>query len=210
MESPAATMTRADFARHLGVDRSYVTRLGHAGRLVLDGTGRAARVRVADTIAMIRQTAGGRDDMARLWRLRSRENSGVAFCLGMVMHEVMVASRRATDVDAAAAKEKCRRLIDEETARLKRQKWHRIKQSPEWRAMRADQFAQAWKEKRDWVVRNRIRIKKSQGLDILIPAARQMFELREASRKLRRSIDHETLGDVHGKPARHGASRNAG
>ncbi|WP_018875267.1 hypothetical protein [Thioalkalivibrio sp. ALJ8] len=55
------TLTRAAFARELGVNKSTVTRLAQAGRLVLDGRG---RVVVAASIQRIQATAGGRTDVA--------------------------------------------------------------------------------------------------------------------------------------------------
>lgn len=48
------TLTQAQFARHLGVDRAHVTRLKHAGRLVLTPTG---HVDVAASEARIAATA---------------------------------------------------------------------------------------------------------------------------------------------------------
>lgn len=45
--------TKADFARLQGWAKSYVTKLGHEGRLVLDEEG---RVRVHETLALIAQT----------------------------------------------------------------------------------------------------------------------------------------------------------
>lgn len=60
----AAPVTRADFARALGVNRSTVTRWAGAGRLVMLADGRidveASRQRLA-------QTSGGRDDVAARW-----------------------------------------------------------------------------------------------------------------------------------------------
>lgn len=49
----AASMTRAQFARALGVSRVMVTKLGHAGRLVEEGR----RVRVAETLERIADTS---------------------------------------------------------------------------------------------------------------------------------------------------------
>ena len=54
-------LTQAAFALHLGVDKAHVTRLKHAGRLVMvDGL-----VDVAASERRIAQTAGTRDDVAR-------------------------------------------------------------------------------------------------------------------------------------------------
>lgn len=71
MEAPA-TLTRAEFARHINRSKSYVTKLGHAGRLVFTESGR--RVRVAESIARIQATADpNRDDVARRWADRRGE-----------------------------------------------------------------------------------------------------------------------------------------
>jgi transcriptional regulator with XRE-family HTH domain len=57
----ADTETRADFARRLGVNRSYVTRLAQAGRLVEDAAG---LVLVEQSLARIEETADpNRDDV---------------------------------------------------------------------------------------------------------------------------------------------------
>lgn len=54
------TMTQREFAKHMGWADSYVTKLKNAGRLVFDGK----RVKVNESIALIDQTAGSRDDVA--------------------------------------------------------------------------------------------------------------------------------------------------
>ena len=56
--------TKAAFARLLGRDRSWVTRMAHAGRLAMEGQGKAQRVKVAESRALLEQTAGNRDDVA--------------------------------------------------------------------------------------------------------------------------------------------------
>lgn len=48
------TLTQAQFARHLGVDRAYITRLKQAGRLVMTDDG---KVKVAESEARIAATA---------------------------------------------------------------------------------------------------------------------------------------------------------
>ncbi len=48
------TLTQAQFARHLGVDRAHITRLKHAGRLVMTDDG---HVRVEESEARIAATA---------------------------------------------------------------------------------------------------------------------------------------------------------
>lgn len=66
------TVSKAEFARRHGWDRSYVTRLVQQNRLVLDGTGPRARIKVAESEAALAQTMGNRDDVAR----RHAENRG--------------------------------------------------------------------------------------------------------------------------------------
>lgn len=55
-------MSKAEFARHLGVNRSTVTRMGQQGRLVLAPNG---KVKVAESIAQINATQGARNDVAQ-------------------------------------------------------------------------------------------------------------------------------------------------
>lgn len=55
-------ITFTEFARLQGVRPSYVTKLKDHGRLVLTEDGK--RVRVAESIALIEQTAGGRIDVS--------------------------------------------------------------------------------------------------------------------------------------------------
>lgn len=61
----AATLGKKDFAELLGLQPSYITALIKAGRVVLDGEGRHARVRVAESLALIESTTAGRFDVAR-------------------------------------------------------------------------------------------------------------------------------------------------
>lgn len=58
-------MTKGEFSAFLGVAPSYITALVKAGRIVLDGEGRSARVKVAESLALIESTHGGRFDVAR-------------------------------------------------------------------------------------------------------------------------------------------------
>lgn len=57
-------VTKAEFARLIGRDRSWVTRMAQAHRLVIEGQGKAARIKVAESKALLEQTAGTRDDVA--------------------------------------------------------------------------------------------------------------------------------------------------
>lgn len=56
--------TKAAFARLIGRDRSWVTRMAQAGRLAMQGQGKAQRVKVAESRALLEQTTGNRDDVA--------------------------------------------------------------------------------------------------------------------------------------------------
>lgn len=57
-------VTRAAFAKLIGKSAPYVTKLGQDGRLVLNGSGPNAKVRVSESIRRIEQTGGGRPDVA--------------------------------------------------------------------------------------------------------------------------------------------------
>jgi hypothetical protein len=60
-----AILSKSAFAAHLGLAPSYITALAKAGRLVLDGEGRSARVKVGESLALIEATQSGRFDVAR-------------------------------------------------------------------------------------------------------------------------------------------------
>lgn len=64
MSNLANLVTKAAFARLIGRDRSWVTRMAQAGRLAMEGQGKAQRVKVAESKALLEQTAGNRDDVA--------------------------------------------------------------------------------------------------------------------------------------------------
>jgi len=64
LEGGMNTETRSKFATRIGKDKSYVTRLDQAGRLVLVGEGRSALVDVEASLKRIEETTGGRDDVA--------------------------------------------------------------------------------------------------------------------------------------------------
>lgn len=66
------TVSKAEFARRKGWHRSYITRLAAQNRLVLEGTGPKARIKVAESEAALAQTMGNRDDVAA----RHAENRG--------------------------------------------------------------------------------------------------------------------------------------
>lgn len=59
------TLGKKEFAKYLGLAPSYITALIAAGRVVLDGEGRRARVKVAESLALIESTSGARFDVAR-------------------------------------------------------------------------------------------------------------------------------------------------
>ena len=63
--TPPATMKKGDFARFLGLAPSYITALVKAGRVVTEGEGRGALVKVAESVALIEATQAGRFDVAR-------------------------------------------------------------------------------------------------------------------------------------------------
>ena len=63
-EAPAL-LRKKDFAAMLGLQPSYITALIKAGRVVLEGEGRGALVKVAESIALIEATQAGRFDVAR-------------------------------------------------------------------------------------------------------------------------------------------------
>lgn len=64
-----ATCTQSEFADLLGKDKSYVTRLKQAGRLVMVGEGRAARVDMEATQALLARTA----DPSRAETVKARD-----------------------------------------------------------------------------------------------------------------------------------------
>jgi phage terminase Nu1 subunit (DNA packaging protein) len=64
-------LTKAAFARRLGVDRAYVTRLAQAGRLVLTRDGK--RVRVAASLQLVKETEGAHGDAVKAYHARQRK-----------------------------------------------------------------------------------------------------------------------------------------
>lgn len=58
------TATQSEFAAILGVNKSHITRLKQAGRLVIVGEGKDTRVDVVASKLRIAETEGGRDDVA--------------------------------------------------------------------------------------------------------------------------------------------------
>ena len=78
-EQPA-TLGKKAFADYLGVAPSYITALVKAGRVVLDGEGRVAQIKVAETLALLEATTGGRFDVARRHAAAriGREKNGAA------------------------------------------------------------------------------------------------------------------------------------
>ena len=78
MTTAATTLGKKEFAAYLGLAPSYITALIAAGRVVLDGEGRRARVKVAETLVMLESTGGARFDVARRHAAarRSAKNEG--------------------------------------------------------------------------------------------------------------------------------------
>ena len=60
----AITESKRAFATRLGRSTSYITKLAHDGRLVLDGSGRNSRVKIAESLKLMEQTGGSRPDVA--------------------------------------------------------------------------------------------------------------------------------------------------
>lgn len=58
-------LSKAAFARLIGRDKSWVTRAAQQGRIVLEGQGRLARVRVQESKTLLEASAGNRDDVAQ-------------------------------------------------------------------------------------------------------------------------------------------------
>jgi hypothetical protein len=65
MEEQTTTLGKKEFADYLGQAPSHVTKLIKDGRVVLTGQGRTARVKVAESLALIEQTGGSRPDVAQ-------------------------------------------------------------------------------------------------------------------------------------------------
>jgi len=70
-------VSKREFATRIGQSPSYVTQLLHDGRLILEGTGRSARVKVSESLKRIEQTGGGRPDVAAR-HARERANGGAS------------------------------------------------------------------------------------------------------------------------------------
>ena len=64
MTTAATTLGKKEFAAYLGQAPSHVTKLIKDGRVVLTGQGRTARVKVAESVALMEQTGGSRPDVA--------------------------------------------------------------------------------------------------------------------------------------------------
>lgn len=79
-----ATLTKGEFAQYLGLVPSYITALIKAGRVVLDGEGRAARVKVAESVAMIESTQAGRFDVARRHAAARRQSPNAGADMAML------------------------------------------------------------------------------------------------------------------------------
>lgn len=70
-------VSKREFATRIGQSPSYVTQLLHDGRLILEGTGRSAKVKVSESLKRIEQTGGGRPDVAAR-HARNRANGGAS------------------------------------------------------------------------------------------------------------------------------------
>ena len=58
------TMSKSEFAEHIGHSPGHVTKLIADGRIVLAGSGRNARVKVDESLALMQRTGGTRMDVA--------------------------------------------------------------------------------------------------------------------------------------------------
>ena len=97
MTDNPAILTKSDFAKLLGLVPSYVTALIKAGRVVLDGDGRSARVRVAESLALIEATQGGRFDVARRHASTRRQGANAGAGIPMVRSTPENGSKRDSD-----------------------------------------------------------------------------------------------------------------
>ena len=70
-------VSKREFATRIGQSPSYVTQLLHDGRLILEGSGRSAKVKVSESLKRIEQTGGGRPDVAAR-HARNRANGGAS------------------------------------------------------------------------------------------------------------------------------------
>ena len=70
-------VSKREFATRIGQSPSYVTQLLHDGRLILEGNGRSAKVKVSESLKRIEQTGGGRPDVAAR-NARERANGGAS------------------------------------------------------------------------------------------------------------------------------------
>lgn len=120
--STPATMTRAAFARLRGLDKSYVSRLARAGRLVLTEDGR--EVRVAESIALLDDTRDPSKDGVRE-RFADQRGEKIATELALDTRDEPVDAppERGTGGATESMAEARRSLIIEQatSARLKRE-----------------------------------------------------------------------------------------
>lgn len=127
MPDAETMMTRSEFARHLGVAKSYVTKLGNQGRLVLAEDG---RVRVQPTLELIRSTTGapGRATPEALtpemtdWKERKERAQALQAEMDVAQRRgtlILASDVRAAVVDAATTlRTRLERLPDQLAAQL--------------------------------------------------------------------------------------------
>lgn len=76
MEDSAQILkTQSEFAGIIGVHKSHITRLKQQGRLVIVGSGKAARVDVFASQLRLAETEGGRDDVAARFAAESGQEA---------------------------------------------------------------------------------------------------------------------------------------
>lgn len=105
-----ATVSKAEFARIIGRDRAWVTRMAQEGRLAMEGEGPKARVKVAESRALIDQTRGTRDDVAD----RHAENRSYQGFHGNERPEPDESMERARKVKAVSEARRVAALADTE------------------------------------------------------------------------------------------------
>lgn len=109
--------SKAEFARRIGKDRSFVTRAGQKGRLVLNADG---QVLVEESVARLEATRGSRFDMSDHWE-RRRETKAQAPAAGLE-HGVERLPLAALNADEIGRRTRLAQMKKEEAEAEKRQR----------------------------------------------------------------------------------------
>lgn len=112
------TATRKEFAAMIGVRPSYITKLGHEGRLVLTPCGR--RVEVEATKEMIERTTGGRPDVSSR-HAAARGEAKAASERGRARGEEKNAPKRENEETEKGEPVESERLVDAKTRKERAQ-----------------------------------------------------------------------------------------